>query len=184
MKPRPLNHVTLVANAEDSLITINRVISLLRARRFSIVSVGAAQTRSLGVAHLTIVIDGERTPSGRVIASLAKLADVWNVVELDPAETLCRELALMRISVRSGTPDLPSSVTSRNDVRVVHRDGCSIILEAVAEPEEVDAIIQELEPSQLVELVRGRQVAMTRHPPNEPNLEQHSPTRTNDSLKK
>ena len=87
MKLKPIKQVTLLADADDSLITLNRVISLLRSRRFAIVSVAAAQTHSPGVVRLTIVIEAERTRSDRVAACLAKLADVWNVTELDPAQT-------------------------------------------------------------------------------------------------
>jgi acetolactate synthase-1/3 small subunit len=166
MKPRAVKQVTLVADADDTLITINRVISLLRARRFAIVSVAAARTHTPGVARLTIVIDAGRTPSGRVTASLAKLADVWNVAELDPAETLCRELALVRVAAVSGALALPPAVASRDDVRVVHRDDRCFILEIVAEPEDVDGVIQALEPSQVVELVRARQLAIARNLPS------------------
>ena len=109
---------------------------------------------------LTIVIDAARTRSARVAASLAKLADVWNVAELDPAKTLCRELALVKIACLSGAQELPPSVATRNDVRVVHRDDRSMILEIVAEPKDVDDVIEALESSQLVELVRARQLTM------------------------
>lgn len=162
MKSGVVKHVTLVADADDTLITINRVISLLRVRRFAVVSVATARTRTSGVARLTIVIDAARTPSGRVIASLAKLADVRNVVELDPVEGLCRELALVRVAAVSGRPVLPAEVAARDDVRVLDRDARSIILEIVAKPEDVDGIIQALEPSQVTDLVRGCQLAMAR----------------------
>ena len=133
------------------------------------------------MARLTIVIDAERTPSGRVIASLAKLADVWSVAALDPAETLCRELALVRVAALSGTPDLPPAVASRNDVRVVHRDDRFIILEVVAALEDMDGVIQALEPSQLVELVRARPLAMVRNLPNPSSLDGDRPGATGSS---
>ena len=166
MKPGVAKHVTLVADADDTLITINRVISLLRVRRFAVVSIATARTHTPGVARLTIVIDADRTPSGRVTASLAKLADVRNVVELDPVEKLCRELALVRVAAVSGKPFLPPEVAARDDVRVLHRDDRCLVLEIVAEPEDVDDILQALEPSQVAELVRSRQLAIARTLPS------------------
>ena len=42
------------------------------------------------------------------------------------------------------------------------RDDRSCILEIVPEPEDVDGVIQALEPTQVVELVRARYLAMAR----------------------
>lgn len=152
--------VTVVADAEDNLITINRVISLLRAKRFAVVSVATARIRAPGTVRLTIVLDADTTGPGRVVACLAKLEDVWNVAAIDPANALCRELALVKMTVPPGGPDLPPAVATRNDVRVIHRDGQVVVLEVVAEPQGVDDVIRELDPSAVVDLVRAHQLAM------------------------
>lgn len=156
----PPRRVTLVADADDSLITINRVISLLRAKRFAVVSVATARVRAPGRVRLTIVVDAETTGPDRVVACLAKLEDVWNVAAIDPSDTLCRELALVKMTVPAGGPDLPPAVATRNDVRVIHRDDQVVVLEVVAEPQSVDDVIQALDPSAVVDLVRAHQLAM------------------------
>ena len=160
----PPRRVTLVADAEDTLITINRVISLLRARRFAIVSVATARIREHGKVRLTIVVDAETTRPDRVVACLAKLEDVWNVAVFDPANGLCRELALVKMTAPSGALKLPPAVATRNDVRVIHRDDQFVVLEVVAAPQDVDDVIQALDPSAVVDLVRAPQLAMGTEP--------------------
>ena len=156
--------VTLVADAEDSLIAINRVISLLRAKHFAVVSVATARTRAHGTVRLTIVVDAERTTPDRVVACLGKLEDVWNVAVFDSANGLCRELALVRMAVPAGEPDLPPAVAARNDVRVIHRDGKIVVLEVVAAPQDMDDVIQALDQSAVIDLVRAHPLAMGTEP--------------------
>lgn len=171
--PEPRQHVTIVADAEDKLITLNRVVSLLRARQFSTVSLGAAQTQTPGVVRLTIVIDSERTRPSRVVACLSKLVDVWNVAERSPDALLCRELALVKVTVAPGGAGLPPEL-SRGDIRLLHRDDRAMVLEVVAEPKEVDRILRSLESLGIVELVRASRLTM------EPSLP--TPSGVDDNL--
>ena len=52
-----MTHATIVADAQDSLVTLNRVVSLLRGRCFAVVSFTAAKSHRPGIARLTIVVD-------------------------------------------------------------------------------------------------------------------------------
>jgi len=160
----PPRRVTLVADAEDTLITINRVISLLRAKRFAVVSVSTARILAQGRVRLTIVVDAEATSPAWVVACLAKLEDVWNVAVFDHANGLCRELALVKMTVPSAAPSLPPAVAMRNDVRVIHRVDQVVVLEVVAAPQDVDDVIQALDPSAVVEIVRAHQLAIGTEP--------------------
>ena len=159
--PGPRQHVTIVADVEDKLITLNRVVSLLRSRRFSTVSVGTAKTQTPGVVSLTVVVDAEQTPPRRVVACLSKLVDVWNVTERSPDASLSRELALVKVAVPPGAAGLPPDL-AQDPIRVLHRDDRAMVLEVVAEPSEVDRILRslELESFEIVELARAGQLTM------------------------
>jgi acetolactate synthase-1/3 small subunit len=135
------------------------VVSLLRGRCFAVVSFTAAKSHRPGIAHLTIVVDTARTKAGRVAARLAKLADVWNVRELESMHSLVRELALLRVQCPPDLQQIVAEATSRDGLRVIHRDGSSMILEIVAEPETLDAILGNLQVP-VVEIMRSGALAM------------------------
>lgn len=149
-----MTYATIVADAQDSVLTLNRVVSLLRGRCFAVVSVTAAKSHRPGVARVTIVVDAARTRPARVAACLAKLADVWNVSQLDPAHSLVREMALVRVLCPAGVQHTLSAATSRGGIQLVHRDGSSVLLEIVTEPERLDAILRELD-LPIVECIRS-----------------------------
>jgi acetolactate synthase-1/3 small subunit len=157
----PRQNVTIVADVDDKLITLNRVVSLLRSRRFSTVSVGTAKTQTPGVVRLTVVVDSKQTPPRRVVACLSKLVDVWNVTERSPDASLSRELALVKVAVPPGVAGLPPDL-AQDAIRVLHRDDRAMVLEVVAEPTEVDRILRslELKSFEIVELARASQLTM------------------------
>lgn len=177
--PGPRQHVTIVADAEDKLITLNRVVSLLRARQFSTVSVGTAQTQTPGVVRLTIVLDSEHTQPSRVVACLSKLVDVWNVAERSLNKSLCRELAFVKVAVPPGVAGLPPDL-AQDEIHVLHRDSQSMVLEVVAEPKEVDRVLRAMESFEIIELARASQLTMEPGLPtpsgNDQNLEKTDPT--------
>lgn len=158
-----MTHATVVADAQDSSVTLNRVVSLLRGRRFAVVSFTAARSHVPSIARLTIVVDAAHTRPGRVAACLAKLADVWNVQELEPVHSLRREIALVRVLCPADVQHTLAEVTSRGGVRVAHRDSSSMILEVVAEPEKLDAILEQLD-LPIVECMRSGTLAMSLTP--------------------
>ena len=166
-------HVTIVADVEDKLITLNRVVSLLRARQFSTVSIGTAKTERPGVVRLTVVVDSEHTPPSRVVACLSKLEDVWNVNERSLNAALCRELALVKVAVKPGAAALPPDLAQHGSIRVVHRDDHVMVLEVVAEPEEVDRILRALESFGILELVRASHLTIEPGSPTPSGVDQN-----------
>ena len=60
--------------------------------------------------------------------------------------------------------DLPPAVAARNDVRVIHRDGKIVVLEVVAAPQDMDDVIQALDQSAVIDLVRAHPLAMGTEP--------------------
>jgi len=156
----------VLADADDNPITINRVVSLLRGRRFEIVSFTTAKSDRQGTARLTIVIDADRSRAARVVECLAKLADVSNVRELRPGAWLSREMALVRISC-SPSEQLASINETLTGAHVIHRDNDSVVLEIAGEPHHVDDILQKLH-VRVVEYIRSGTFALSLAPRNTP----------------
>jgi acetolactate synthase-1/3 small subunit len=153
---------TLIARGLDGLSTLNRIISLLRGRSFGIVSLNAARTDAPGVAHVTIVVDASRTPPDRVASCLEKLEDVLSVEEVDPARSVQRELALIKVARNDATTPRLASLVASGAARILDEHETTAIVEIVGSPQEVDAAIGAMQELGVLEVARMGQLAMAR----------------------
>ena len=126
---------TLIARGQDSLATLNRIVSLLRGRSFGIVSVTSGRTDAPGMAHVTIVVDASRTSPDRVVSCLEKLEDVSSVEEVDPAHAVQRELALIKVARTDATTSCLSSLVRAGAARIVDSSETTAIVEVVGTPQ-------------------------------------------------
>src|SRR5262249_12409014 len=92
---RPQVGSTIVVSVDNSLQSVNRLISMLRGRNFQISSITTGRTLAPDVAALTIVVDAQRTPPHRVAVCLEKMEEVRNVC--DVSADVQRELALLKL---------------------------------------------------------------------------------------
>jgi acetolactate synthase regulatory subunit len=76
-----VERATVVAEAEDGLATLNRVISLLRARRFVVMGLSAMPVADSRFMCLTIVV--ERRQAARLAACLENVGELSDVRVLD-----------------------------------------------------------------------------------------------------
>jgi len=86
---------TIVALAENKLITTNRIVSLLRGRGVGVVALTFARTQIPEIASVTITVEGDRVSPQRVSVLLAKLKDVWQVRLVDTACTRAHEIVIV-----------------------------------------------------------------------------------------
>ena len=76
-----VERATVVAEAEDGLATLNRVISVLRARRFAVTALSLIPRADSGLMCLTIVV--ERRQAARLAAYLENVTELSDVRVLD-----------------------------------------------------------------------------------------------------
>jgi acetolactate synthase-1/3 small subunit len=152
--------VTIVVRARRSLVSLNRIVSLLRGRRFAVRSMTLGATEAVGVGHVTLVVDSTLTLPSRIVAYLNKLCEVVTVTEIHQSDGVCRELALIRVGVASVAESICGS--SECAVQMIDRMGHAGILQIVAEPEAIERMVQALAPANVIEIVRAGPAAMTR----------------------
>ena len=76
---------------------LNRVTSMFRRRQFNICSLAVSETESDAYSRITIQSEGDEIKKEQLINQLYKLPDVCSVGELDPLETVSRELLLIKV---------------------------------------------------------------------------------------
>ena len=153
----------LGALVENKPGVLNRVASLFRRRNFNVDSLTVGRTHKEHVSRMTIVVDDLHGDGRLVAANLQKLVNVIDVKVISNEPHVSRDLAL--IKVRTDDADSRNAVTlicERYPARIVDIGPKYGIVEIAAAEDIVEALINELKPVGIVEMVRTGVVAMGR----------------------
>ena len=77
---------------------LTKVTALFSRRGFNIDSLAVGTTENKDISRITIIANGDDYTLEQLIKQLNKLIDVIKVKNLTSTETVCRELALIKIS--------------------------------------------------------------------------------------
>ncbi len=153
---------TVVALVEDRPGVLTRVASLFRRRGFNIHSLAVGTTEDEGISRMTIVVDGDNGIVEQVERQLYKLIDVVQVTDLTGAETVLRELALVKVRCEASNRREVLDLVEIFRAQVVDVSSESLIIQIVAEEDRFDALVELLRPYGVLEMVRTGSVAMLR----------------------
>ncbi|HJM74761.1 MAG TPA: acetolactate synthase small subunit [Dehalococcoidia bacterium] len=153
---------TVVAMVEDRPGVLTRVASLFRRRGFNIDSLAVGATEEQGISRMTIVVDGDHGILQQVEHQLFKLIDVVKVTNLSKEDAVSRELAL--IKVRCGTLHRREvlDIVEIFRAQVIDVSPATLIIQVVAEEERLNALLDNLKPYGVMEMVRTGRIAMAR----------------------
>src|ERR1700730_4351337 len=91
-------HHILSVLVENKPGVLARVSGLFARRGYNIFSLAGAPTEDAPFSRLTIVVDVESAPLEQMVKQLFKLIHVVKITELDPRESVERELLLVSVS--------------------------------------------------------------------------------------
>ena len=155
---------TVVALVEDRPGVLNRVASLFRRRGFNIDSLAVGTTEESGISRMTIVVDGAEGIVDQVEKQLYKLIDVVKVSDVTREEAVVRELALIKVDATRETRRDVLDVVDMFRAQIVDVSPTSLIVQVVADESSLSALVENLRPFGIRELVRTGRVAMVRGP--------------------
>jgi acetolactate synthase-1/3 small subunit len=153
---------TLVAWVEDKPGVLNRVASLFRRRAFNIESLTVGHTEEPGVSRMTIVVDGERTDTEKVVQNLYKLVNVIKVKDVTDQPAVIRDLALIKVEARNGNRAEVMQIVETFRARVVDVGLDALTVEVTGTEDKIDGLFEVLQPFGVQEMVRTGRVAMVR----------------------
>jgi len=156
---------TFVATVDDVPGVVNRVASLFRRRSYNIVSLTVGQSELAGLSRLTVVVEADDATAARLEASLWKLCDLIDVVELEPADAIERDLALLKVKADAATRAQVIQIAQLFGARVVDINPDTLVVEITDARDRIDGLRRVLEPFGIVELVRTGVIAMPRATP-------------------
>jgi len=153
---------TLSVLVENKPGVLARIASLFARRGFNIDSLAVGPTEHPEVSRMTIVVNVEELPLEQVTKQLNKLVNVIKIVELDPEQSVQRELLLVKVKADLTTRSHVLETVNLFRAKVVDVAPDTVTIEATGTADKLDALIRVLEPFGIKELVQSGMVAVGR----------------------
>ena len=142
---------------------LTRIAGLFARRGFNIDTLAVGPTDDDQLSRITLTLDGAMHPIDQVTKQLHKLVNVIKIRDLEPADTVARELALFKISCQDG--DTRAQVMQYADIfrgKTVDVSKRSVTVEVTGTDEKIGAFEEMVRPFGLVEMVRTGEIAVAR----------------------
>ena len=155
----PKYHVLSVL-VENRAGVLARVSSLFARRGYNIYSLAVAPTDDERFSRITVVVDVESAPLEQIVKQLNKLINVIKISELDPRDSVERELMLLTVKapgdLRGEIIEL-IGVFEGSIIDVGHRE---LTVSLDEHPERLDDLEELLRPYGIIDIQRTGRVAL------------------------
>ena len=139
-----------------------RIAGLFSRRGFNIDTLAVGPTDDPTMSRITLTLDGALHPIDQVTKQLHKLVHVIKIRDLEPDETVARELALFKISADS---DSRAEIMQFADIfrgKVIDVSKRSVTIEVTGTDDKIEAFERMVRPFGLIEMVRTGEIAISR----------------------
>jgi acetolactate synthase-1/3 small subunit len=141
---------------------LSRISGLFARRGFNIDTLTVGPTDDDAISRFTITVDGAMHPIDQVTKQLHKLVNVLKIRDLDPTDTVTRELALFKISADGTQRAEVMQICEIFRGKVVDVGKRSIIVEITGTTEKVEAFERMVRGFGLIEMMRTGEIAISR----------------------
>jgi len=155
---------TLSVLVEDRPGVLARVSGLFSRRGFNIESLAVGPTELKGISRMTIMVSVEDFPLEQVTKQLNKLVNVIKIVEQDPANSVSRELMMVKVRSDSTVRTEVIEVVNLFRAKVIDVSPESLTIEATGTSEKLEALLRMLDPYGIREIAQSGAVALGRGP--------------------
>ena len=153
---------TLSVLVENKPGVLVRIAGLFSRRGFNIDSLAVGPTEDPNLSRMTIVVGAEDHSLEQVTKQLNKLINVVKISDLDPATSVTRELALIKVSATAKTRAEIIEIADIFRSRIVDVNKNSLTIEVTGTVDKLEAIEEMLRTYGLIEFVRTGKIALSR----------------------
>ena len=153
---------TLSILTENKPGVLSRIAGLFARRGFNIDTLTVGPTDDDAISRFTITIDGAEHPIDQVTKQLHKLINVIKIRDLEPADTVARELALFKLAVDGTARSEVMQICEIFRGKVVDVSRRSIVIEVTGTTDKIEAFERMVRPFGLVEMMRTGEIAIAR----------------------
>jgi acetolactate synthase-1/3 small subunit len=149
----------LVENKPGAL---TRITGLFARRGFNIDTLAVGPTDDDEVSRITLTLDGALQPIDQVTKQLHKLVNVLKIRDLDPEETVARELALVKIAAEGTNRAEVMQLCDIFRAHIVDVSRRTVVVEITGTHEKLEAFERLVRRFGLVEMARTGEIAIAR----------------------
>ena len=153
---------TLSVLVQDKPGVLARISALFSRRGFNIDSLAVGPTELPDVSRMTVVVDVDALPLEQVTKQLNKLVEVLKVVEIEPQNSIQRQIVLVKVRCDTATRGQIIEIAQLFRGKVVDVTPEAMSIEATGNSEKVRDFLALLEPYGIKELVQSSIVALGR----------------------
>jgi len=139
-----------------------RVSGLFSRRGFNIESLAVGPTEDPNISRMTIVIDADDLKLEQITKQLHKLVNVLKISDLDPKDSVERELVLIKVNA---PPDKRAEVVETANIfraNIIDVSKTTLTIEITGTATKIQALEDLLRPYGIKELVRTGKIALAR----------------------
>src|ERR671936_514766 len=141
---------------------LTRIAGLFARRGFNIDTLAVGPTDDPAVSRITLTLDGAMHPIDQVTKQLHKLVNVLKIRDLEPDETVARELALFKVSADGSTRAEVMQMCDIFRAKVIDVTRRSVTIEVTGTADKIEAFERIVRPFGLIEMVRTGEIAISR----------------------
>src|SRR6202008_1372203 len=138
---------------------LTRIAGLFARRGFNIDTLAVGPTDDETVSRITLTLDGAVQSIDQVTKQLHKLVNVLKIRDLEPAETLARELALFKVSADGAARAEGMQICEIFRAKIVDVSKRSLVIEVTGTDEKIEAFERLVRPFGLIEMARTGEIA-------------------------
>jgi len=147
---------------ENKAGVLTRIAGLFARRGFNIDTLSVGPTDDAEISRITLTVDGALHPIDQVTKQLHKLINVLKIRDLEPADTVARELALFKVAADGAQRGELMQITEIFRGKVVDVTKRAVIIEITGTTDKIAAFETMVRPFGLIEMMRTGEIAIAR----------------------
>jgi len=141
---------------------LTRIAGLFARRGFNIDTLAVGPTDDPALSRITLTLDGAMHPIDQVTKQLHKLVNVLKIRDLEPEETVARELALFKLAADGAARAEVMQFCDIFRAKVIDVTKRSLTIEVTGTQEKIEAFERIVRPFGLIEMARTGEIAISR----------------------
>ena len=139
-----------------------RIAGLFSRRGFNIDTLAVGPTEDPEISRITLTLDGAVHPIDQVTKQLHKLVNVIKIRDMEPDETIAREMALFKVSAPAESRQDIMQFADIFRARIVDVSRRAMTIEVTGTADKIEAFERMIRPHGLIEMVRTGEIAIAR----------------------